>query len=357
MAFNIKQNGDISKFECDVIINSLGVDTENYGGICKSIIKAVKSPELEDILASVNDFYIVGDYFVTEGYGLNVKNIIHLLSPLAENDKDMNQYKECIRKVLNECQSRGLYRVGIPKIGAGANGYNDKDIENVLSDMCDAYCNIYPKMEITLVLPNDNLSFENRERLRRAICNERQYHNEETLKKFKTGSFKFKKGLGAPLQYDKKYFAYEKFVNGREDIVVKTNRNITMISEYVDEYIKACVEKEKAGYLAYKVKDNINRFFGYGSKSNDDIFRIGTKKYYAVTSKYTAERETFYKIILALKMSEGEARAFLHFFGSDFYNPGFDEQSDAVLSLVKNRQYDLVSINAKFKNIKKGLFD
>ena len=114
--------GDITKYKGDVIINSLGVTTTTYGGICGAILRATKSPELKQIIDKVNDVYSVGEYFVTEGYGL-ADNILHLITPNHDDDKDCRLYKECIRRVLNECKYRKWRKVGIPLIGAGANKY------------------------------------------------------------------------------------------------------------------------------------------------------------------------------------------------------------------------------------------
>ena len=36
---------DITKIKCDVIVNSLGVDTTVYGRLCENIIKAANSEE------------------------------------------------------------------------------------------------------------------------------------------------------------------------------------------------------------------------------------------------------------------------------------------------------------------------
>ena len=50
MAFHIEFNSDITKFKGDVIINSVGVTSTIYGGICGSIVKASSSNELKKML-------------------------------------------------------------------------------------------------------------------------------------------------------------------------------------------------------------------------------------------------------------------------------------------------------------------
>ena len=102
MSFKSYFVGDISNFPCDVIINSLGVDTTDYGGICKSIIKASNNKEeLENIFKRANDIYDVGEYFFTESFGLPVKSICHLITPHHDSDdKNLNVFIYSVRNVL-----------------------------------------------------------------------------------------------------------------------------------------------------------------------------------------------------------------------------------------------------------------
>ena len=105
MSFNPKYVGDISNFPCDVVINSLGVKTTEYGGICKSIVKAANSEELKEIIANANDVYDVGEYFFTNGYNLPVQSICHLITPHHDtDDKNLNVFVYSVRNVLNSCK-------------------------------------------------------------------------------------------------------------------------------------------------------------------------------------------------------------------------------------------------------------
>ena len=157
--------GDITSFDGDVIINTIGVETGIYGGVCAAVVKNAKSEELKDIIKSAQEAYTVGSFFVTEGYKLQAKHILHLLPPHKKFDRDDEQIKECIRTILNECQFRGWYKVAIPLIATGANLYDKSIIDKLLIDMCTKYCEYYPKMNIIIYYGEEKTKSDNDKRL------------------------------------------------------------------------------------------------------------------------------------------------------------------------------------------------
>ena len=92
---DIVVEGDISNFPADVIVNSVGIGKgiKTYGAICDAITNAAKSNELDKKIHHAKDIYVLGDFFVTSGYGLPTKYIINLISPYYEFDKDLNIYR------------------------------------------------------------------------------------------------------------------------------------------------------------------------------------------------------------------------------------------------------------------------
>ena len=349
MAFHIETNSDITKFEGDVIIDSVGVTSTIYGGICGSIIKASGSDELKKIVDGVNDLYSVGEYFMTPGYALPAKNILHLITPSFENDPDYSQFKECIRRVLNECRYRHWKKVGIPSIGTGANKY-DKDVSRkIIEEMCSAYCdNVDNKMDIVLVLPEKVISRRNDERIIRGSYSGDEYHDPETKKKFKKGSKAFgdtinKKNTSL---YNKQYFAYDRFSCGEDDITFDL-KNVKTIGDYVDRYIEKKVGQDLLAPSETQMKHKVNLYLAAGTKGKKDYASAGSDAFGEIKYKSTADKKQLYKIVLALRMTAKEATTFLEHFGYCFSYKGVNEMDDAISDLISNRQYGIAEASLK----------
>ena len=349
MAFRIEYNGDITKYKGDVIINSVGVTSTIYGGICGSIVKASSSGELKKIIDGVDDLYSVGEYFITDGYALPVKNILHLITPNFDNDPDYVQFKECIRRILNECNLRDLKKIGIPSIGTGANKYDKSVSRKIIEEMCTAYCSIYPEMDITLVLPDQEISSENDERIQNESYNAREYHDPKTKKKFEKGSKAFGDTINinknnAP--YDQEYFAFDNFKNGEGEISF-VSEGIKTIGDYVEKYIDVKVGKDFLSPDEKKLKKKINLYLAAGKKGNKDYVHAGSDAFGEIRYKSTADKKQFFKIILALRMTKLEATMFLNHFGYCFACDGINELDDAIKGLIKDRQYGIVEASLK----------
>ena len=352
MGFEVRRGERIENYCGDVIINSVGVTSTIYGGICGSIVQAAKSIELEEIINSVNDAYTTGEFFFTDGYGLKVTKILHLITPNHKNDKDCKQYKECVRRILNECQANHLFRIGLPLIGAGANKYNDV-AEGILTEMCDAYCKHYKKMQITLVIADNATSEQNKERIRREAYNFRgeDYHDPKTMKKFEAGSKEFEYTMFKllPDKYTKEYFDFDNYAKGRKDIVLDA-KCIKTIGKYVEAYMKECDERDILFPGSHKAKQRrIAIYFAFGKKGKDTYVHSGSDAYGEIKNKNSADKRLLFKLIFALRMTFSEAEAFLHQFGYSFAYPGVNKTDDAVKYLLSHNQYGIVEANLYFK--------
>lgn len=349
--FEILYNSDITKFKGDVIINSVGVTSTIYGGVCGAILKAADSKELEQTIKSINDIYQVGEYFITEGYGLPSKNILHLVTPNYKNDKRLALYKQCIVNILNECRYRKLKTIGIPKIGTGANGYDSGVVEKILIDMCGNYCKCYPDMNIVLVLPDETTKLNNKRRIRLESYSTNSPHDLATEEKFSKGSKIFEQSFEEKVskKYDKNFFGYDSFESGREDITIKNFKNIKTIGDYVDAFIAEYQEEFDPTPSRVKIIQRIHRYFAFGKKGKDSYLHNGSDRYGEIKNKNTADKALFFKIMFALKMKYWESETFLNHFGYCFSKKGVNKTDDAVKYLIEKRYYGIVEIEQHFK--------
>ena len=339
--------GDITNIECKVIINSLGIDTTNYGGICRSILGVSKSfPELKKTIDSVNGAYDVGEMFLTSGYGTKAEHILHVITPHSKDDPELSLFKETIRQILNYCRYKKLYKVAIPSIGTGADGYDKNVTRKIIKDMCNAYCGYYPSMKIALVLPIQEYILANDRYLDNHRRDNDLYHDDETLKKFKKGAKKLKDKVATQknkYHYTKQYFDY---CQCRDEVELdQNNKKITTISKYVDAFIGKFDESAKDGQL----KRRIAVFFGYGKNNKNGIIKSGFNAYNDISGDNTTNRNNLFKIIFALQMDKTEADNFLNHFGYAFAKPGVNSIDDIAVTLIDKNEYDLLEIDKEYK--------
>lgn len=350
MAFHIEFNSDITKYKGDVIIDSVGVTSTKYGGICGSIVKASSSNELKEIIDGVNDLYSVGEYFITGGYALPADNILHLVTPYSKDDPDYVQFKECIRRILNECKFRHWKKIGIPSIGTGANEYNKDVSRKIIEEMCTAYCNcVDSEMDITLVLPDEAISQGNDERIAKESFSYRERHDPETRKKFEKGSKAFGNTINTNKNhgpYNKKYFGYDSFSLGEDEITFDLG-SIKTIGDYVEKYIDEKIDRDLFSPSKTKLRTKINLYLAAGKKGKKDYVSAGSDAFGQIKNKSTADKKQLFKIVLALRMTMSEATAFLNHFGYCFADSGVNELDDAIKQLISVRQYGIVEASLR----------
>ena len=344
MSFNPKYIGDISNFPCDVIINSLGVNTIEYGGICKSIIKASNDKEeLENIFKRANDIYDVGEYFFTESFGLPVKSICHLITPHRDSDdKNLNIFIYSVRNVLVSCMDLGFKNIGIPLIGTGANKYDDKIIYDLLCKICESFCSFFKVMNITIVLPKTDIASENNYRLLREL-NSRgfDYHTTDTIKKFQKSTKLFINYY----QYSDETITFDRafFLKSPTTFKTKSKMNLKGVDK-IPSYINEFVDAKFDGNSHKKVKKNIHAYLGYGK--NDPLV-AGANTFNKM--KNVAEKETLFKICLAARMEPQEALDFLSYFGYCFSKEGVNAEDDLMSELLTKHIYGIIEVNKAFK--------
>ena len=347
MAFHILENADITKFIGDVIVNSVGVTSHIHGGVCGAILKVTNSSDLKKIIDGVNDVYSVGEYFTTEGYGLASNHIFHLITPNYENDKKLILLKECLRRIFNECQYRGWYKVGIPLLGCGANGYKRDDVASLIEEIARAYCSLYPNMKIYLVLPDENTNLTNKARIKEESYREDSPHDPKTNKKFKKGAKFIDSHSSCADDYGKDYFLYERFANGDKDILLDRD-DIRDIDDYVTKYCSTRSGIDILYPTNEYLTNRINTYFGYGKKSKDTYTHAGSDAYGEIKYENNADKKYLFRLVLALKMSYKEAQYFLNYFGCSFSRKGINKVDDVIRTLIENKQYGIVEAELEF---------
>lgn len=124
MPLKIVRN-DITKMCADAIVNTANDHATVGSGCDYAIYQAAGHGELLKYRTEKIGFVPEGDAFITPGFGLNCKYIIHAVSPLFIDGKSDEEVKlrSCYRKSLQLALENKVQSIAFPLIATGGFGY------------------------------------------------------------------------------------------------------------------------------------------------------------------------------------------------------------------------------------------
>ncbi len=155
MPLKIVRN-DITKMDTEVIVNTANEHVTVGTGCDSAVYKVAGYDELlnyrRDNIGEVPE----GEVFITPGFNLPVKYIIHAVSPLYidGNQGEEEKLRSCYSKSLKLAKEKGIHSIAFPLIATGGYGYPREEGLRIAADEINTFL-INDDMLVYLVVFSD----------------------------------------------------------------------------------------------------------------------------------------------------------------------------------------------------------
>ena len=152
MAFQIVRN-DITKMNTDAIVNTANEYVAVGTGCDSAVYKAAGYEQLLSYRQEKIGQVPEGDVFLTPGFDLPAKYIVHAVSPFYRNGNEEEEAKlrGCYRKSLELAKENGIRSIAFPLISTGSFGYPKEEGMRIAVDEIHAFL-LQNEMQVFLVV-------------------------------------------------------------------------------------------------------------------------------------------------------------------------------------------------------------
>lgn len=254
MSFRVVRN-DITKMDTEAIVNTANPHVAVGPGCDKAVYKAAGYDKLLDYRKKHIGEVAEGEVFITPGFGLKAKYIIHAVSPMFIDGQSGEEEKlrSCYRKSLDIADSYGINSVAFPLISTGSFGYPKEEGLMIAADEINRFLDDHD-MEVYLVVFDKDSARIGRRKFRDID----EYISEryvDAAEEEELGSISYDESLRPQIVYDA---APVRNVSRRKGRVLEAPQLKADLTEEnlagLDERIKH-IDDTFSEYLLYKIQE------------------------------------------------------------------------------------------------------
>ena len=376
MSFKIVRN-DITKMNTDAIVNTANQLPIVGAGCDTAVYEAAGREELlkyrKEHIGAVDE----GEVFITPGFKLRARYIIHAVSPvyLGGQDGEEEKLRSCYRKSLQLAKENGLKSIAFPLISTGSFGYPKEEGMRIAADEINAFL-LHNEMLIYLVVFDEKSTWLG-EKLSPGLeaYIDRNYVEKKTEAEYVSEKSAFRK----PSIFRKSFFGLKPFGTNKESMCMadepygadkesfEDNDSICLAEESYEDKEPVCLaedsyvdfEEKHESKLQERMKhlsDTFSEYLMYlinnKKLSNADVYKraIVDKKVFSKIKNnpdYHPQKLTALCLCVGAKLNLDETRDLLARAG---YALSPCDKTDIIFSyFIENKIYDMIELDIQLE--------
>lgn len=254
MSFRVVRN-DITKMDVEAIVNTANPRVAVGAGCDKDVYKAAGHNKLLKYRQEHIGEIAEDDVFITPGFGLEAKYIIHVVSPRFVNGQSGEEEKlrSCYRKSLDIADSYGITSIAFPLISTGSFGYPKEEGLIIAADEINRFLDDHDMEVYLVVFDKDSARIG-----RRRFGDIDEYISEryvDAVEEAEIGSLPYGESIQSQIECDNESIRnaslQDEFVLSRPKLnAIGPDENLTDLNERIKH-----VDDTFSEYLMYKIQE------------------------------------------------------------------------------------------------------